>query len=75
MKTTKSFGKRIDTIVNKLYELQESIEEAILEYDEYEMENDSLTEKQQEKRDELQEEYDEIQNAIDYLDMFTSDNL
>lgn len=38
MKTTKSFGKRIDTIVNKLYELQESIEEAILEYDEYEME-------------------------------------
>lgn len=80
MKTTKSFGRRIDTIINNLYKLQEDIEEAMNEYDYKElpdgtMEERELTEAQQEHKDELQEEYDEIQNAIDYLEMFSSDNV
>lgn len=78
MKTTKSFGSRVSGIVDRLYKLQESIQEALDEYEYYDEEEHNgkpLSEKQQEAWDELQGEYDEVQNAIDYLEMFTSDNL
>lgn len=77
MKTTRSFAKRIETEVERLRKLQEDIENALNEYEYYDVEHDGkeLTEKQQEDWDELQSEYDEVQNAIDYLKQFTSDNL
>lgn len=75
MKTTKSFGKKVDTLVDRMYKLQEEIEDALNEYDEYELEHDGLSEKQEENREALQEEYDELQNSIDYIEMFTSENL
>lgn len=76
MKTTKSYAKRIDSIINNLYKIQEDMEEALNEYEYYEDNHDGkvLTEKQQEAWEDLQSEYDEIQNAIDYLTDFTSDN-
>lgn len=80
MKTTKSFSRRIDSVINNLYKIQEDIEAAMEDYNYKEMpdgtmEERDLTDRQQEQLDELQEEYDEIQNAIDYLDMFSSDNI
>lgn len=76
MKTTKSFGRKVLSIVNSLYKLQEDIQSALDEYDDCEVENENgLTDKQAESRDALQEEYDEIQNAIDYLEMFVPDNI
>ena len=65
---------KLNSIVERLEEIQMKIEDKIESIEEraYNRDSGMLTEKEEETIETLREEYDNIQNALDYLNEYTS---